>query len=182
MANDDYKVGYKKPPVETQFPPGQSGNPSGRPKGTVRLNDIVTAELNSLIMVMADGTEKPIPKMEAMVKALTAKAMQGDVKAANVILKLAAPAEEEAFRAQREYDMKGVDEAVATAQAVIRRLQARPRCMHCNPPKQEGNNASDVSTQNSNEMAIFPDTGEVQPGLTKWYPPIDPSSPEVEID
>lgn len=27
------EVGYGKPPVETRFKPGQSGNPGGRPKG-----------------------------------------------------------------------------------------------------------------------------------------------------
>lgn len=28
----DYEVGYKRPPREHQFKPGQSGNPKGRPK------------------------------------------------------------------------------------------------------------------------------------------------------
>ncbi len=28
-----FEVGYKKPPRETQFHKGQSGNPNGRPKG-----------------------------------------------------------------------------------------------------------------------------------------------------
>ena len=33
--NDDptYPIGYKKPPRDTQFKPGQSGNFKGRPKG-----------------------------------------------------------------------------------------------------------------------------------------------------
>lgn len=29
-----YKVGYKRPPEATQFKPGVSGNPHGRPKGS----------------------------------------------------------------------------------------------------------------------------------------------------
>ena len=29
----DYQVGYGKPPIETRFKSGQSGNPRGRPKG-----------------------------------------------------------------------------------------------------------------------------------------------------
>jgi hypothetical protein len=29
MSNNE--VGYKKPPKHTQFPPGKSGNPKGRP-------------------------------------------------------------------------------------------------------------------------------------------------------
>jgi hypothetical protein len=28
-----YKVGYGRPPKATQFKPGKSGNPKGRPKG-----------------------------------------------------------------------------------------------------------------------------------------------------
>jgi hypothetical protein len=32
-----FKVGYKKPPKETQFKPGQSGNPAGPPKRRIQL-------------------------------------------------------------------------------------------------------------------------------------------------
>ena len=28
----DYRVGYGKPPLETRFKKGQSGNPGGRPR------------------------------------------------------------------------------------------------------------------------------------------------------
>ena len=28
-----YEVGYRKPPTASQFKPGRSGNPKGRPKG-----------------------------------------------------------------------------------------------------------------------------------------------------
>lgn len=31
-CSEDYEVGYKKPPKEYQFKPGQSGNSKGRPK------------------------------------------------------------------------------------------------------------------------------------------------------
>jgi hypothetical protein len=35
--DDSYEIGYKKPPAETRFTRGQSGNPKGRPKGAKNL-------------------------------------------------------------------------------------------------------------------------------------------------
>jgi hypothetical protein len=35
MADDnDYTIGFQKPPKNTRFAKGQSGNPLGRPKGS----------------------------------------------------------------------------------------------------------------------------------------------------
>jgi hypothetical protein len=34
LNTDDYAIGYGKPPASTQFRKGQSGNRTGRPKGT----------------------------------------------------------------------------------------------------------------------------------------------------
>ena len=32
--DEDYEVGYGKPPKDSRFKLGQSGNPNGRPKGS----------------------------------------------------------------------------------------------------------------------------------------------------
>jgi hypothetical protein len=44
VAGDD-EVGYGKPPRQTRFAPGRSGNPSGRAKGPQSLPADLRAEL-----------------------------------------------------------------------------------------------------------------------------------------
>ncbi len=83
---DDEEVGYKKPPKRTRFKKGRSGNPKGRPKGAKNLKTELMEELQEQIMVREGRTQKQVSKQRAMLKSLTARAVQGDTKAASVIL------------------------------------------------------------------------------------------------
>ena len=84
----DYDVGYKKPPKNTQFQPGQSGNPQGRPKGTKNLSTDLDEELNQKILVTEGGKQQEVTKQRAMIKTLFAKAMQGNTQAAKALITL----------------------------------------------------------------------------------------------
>jgi hypothetical protein len=44
-AQPGYAVGHKRPPLHTRFKPGQSGNPTGRAKGTKNLKTLSTRSL-----------------------------------------------------------------------------------------------------------------------------------------
>jgi len=88
MAMKEYEVGYGKPPPDGRFKPGQSGNPKGRPKGTKNLKTDLAEELGEKIPIKEQGKTKKVSKQRAMLKALTAKALQGDTKAANTVLNL----------------------------------------------------------------------------------------------
>lgn len=84
--SDDDKVGYKNPPKATQWKKGQSGNPSGRAKGQRNLKTELLEELAETILVRERGTPQTVSKLRAILKAQTAKAIQGDIKATAFLL------------------------------------------------------------------------------------------------
>jgi hypothetical protein len=81
-------IGYRKPPEATRFKPGKSGNPKGRPKGSLNLATDLSAELGEQITVREGGRQHRISKQRALVKSLMAKALQGDVRATTAVLAL----------------------------------------------------------------------------------------------
>jgi hypothetical protein len=83
---DSSDVGYGKPPTATQFQPGKSGNPSGRPKGARNLDTLMAEELELPVKIREQGVEHTVSKGHAMLKALFAKAMQGDVRAVATVI------------------------------------------------------------------------------------------------
>jgi Family of unknown function (DUF5681) len=85
---NEYKVGYGRPPKSGQFKRGKSGNPNGRPKGSLKLATDLAAELNEQITVREDGRARRVSKQRALIKSLMAKALQGDVRANATILAL----------------------------------------------------------------------------------------------
>ena len=89
MTDDpDSKVGYKRPPRHTQLRPGQSGNPSGRPKGTQNLATDLGEELAERIPIREGKRRLVVSKQRAMLKALVAKALEGDTRATSIVLRL----------------------------------------------------------------------------------------------
>ena len=79
---DDDKVGYKRPPKAMQFQKGKSGNPKGRPKHTRNLKTDLAEELTSRISITAHGRATSVTKQKALVMALMARAIKGDMRAA----------------------------------------------------------------------------------------------------
>ena len=79
-------VGYKRPPREHQFRPGQSGNPSGRPKGARNFKTELREELSELVTVRDGDREIEVSKQRALIKSLVAAAIDGNQRAAASVL------------------------------------------------------------------------------------------------
>jgi hypothetical protein len=86
VEQTDSAVGYKRPPVATQFKPGQSGNPKGRKKGIRNFKTDVRNELDEVITVHEGGRAMKITKQRALVKALVAAAIKGDMRATTALV------------------------------------------------------------------------------------------------
>ncbi len=83
-----YEVGYGKPPKEHRFPPGQSGNPGGRKKGSRGIKTDLHAELSSVLTISINRQPVSGTKQRLMLKSLATRAAAGDVRASALLLPL----------------------------------------------------------------------------------------------
>jgi hypothetical protein len=89
-ANDeDYAVGYRRPPLHTRFQPGVSGNPAGRRKGTPNLKTILEQVLREQIALREGNVTKNITKAEAIIRGLVIGAMKSDPRSQMTLFRLA---------------------------------------------------------------------------------------------
>jgi hypothetical protein len=89
-GNSDSPVGYGRPPSHTQFKPGQSGNPKGRPKSSRNLRTIIKAALMAKIVLREGQGKRSITKLEGVVLRQVESALKGNEKAALATLRMAA--------------------------------------------------------------------------------------------
>lgn len=81
-----YEVGYAKPPVKTQFKPGKSGNPKGRPKGSKNTYKLLDDLLAQKLSITQDGKKTKIDKRTMSLLQLVNKSVKGDFKSTQALL------------------------------------------------------------------------------------------------
>lgn len=98
----DYEVGYGKPPKNSRFAPGRSGNPGGRRKGSKnkvpalneeRLKTIVLQEAYRNITVTDAGRPVTLSMAEAIVRSMALAAAKGQGRAQRLFTGLLASTE-----------------------------------------------------------------------------------------
>ncbi len=90
----DYEVGYCKPSKLTQFKPGESGNPKGRPKGSKNLSTVLQDMLDQDVIITEGNKQITVSMLEALVKGLLANSIKGKAGATNTAFKLIQQMEE----------------------------------------------------------------------------------------
>ena len=90
--DSSYNVGYKKPPKDTRFRKGVSGNRNGRPKGKRNIATVLTEILEEQIVIDENGLQRTVTKLEAAIEQLVNKATSGDLVALRHLIVLTHPA------------------------------------------------------------------------------------------
>ena len=85
MADD--KIGYRRPPKQSQFKPGVSGNPKGRPKrNPTVVSEVIKNTLSAPIQYLEQGRTKTATRAEVGLRKLVDNAVRGDLTAAVTLL------------------------------------------------------------------------------------------------
>lgn len=92
LDDDGYSVGYGKPPKDTQFKKGQSGNPEGRPRaadyadGFKNWENPLQKYLLDDIEVVMKGKTVTLPVIEVLIKSAIRKALEGSTRHLKILL------------------------------------------------------------------------------------------------
>jgi hypothetical protein len=94
----DYEVGYRKPPKHSRFKKGVSANPKGRPKRkALAAGEIAGQIINNVLNASAEyrerGRTKKAARLQLTLKTHVQRALNGDVRSAEILLKLRAHAQ-----------------------------------------------------------------------------------------
>jgi hypothetical protein len=84
----DYAVGYRRPPKSTQFKPGVSGNPKGKPKGSRPVGALLQEIIRQKIPVTENGKTRRLTVLEIMLRRLANDAMRGEQRSVKFLLSL----------------------------------------------------------------------------------------------
>ena len=110
-----YVVGYGRPPTDSRFQPGTSGNPRGRRKGSKNLKTLIRKALTASISIREGTKTRRVSKIEGVVLHQLQSALKGDDRSAMAVIKMAMQMgllEEPASNAAEDTALSGADERI----------------------------------------------------------------------
>ena len=85
----NYPVGYGKPPLQSRFKAGTSGNARGRPKGSKNLKTLVKEAMTANILIQEGEKTRKVSRLEGVLLRQLQKALTGSGRAAVAVFKIA---------------------------------------------------------------------------------------------
>jgi Family of unknown function (DUF5681) len=141
-SDDDFAVGYKRPPRHSRFQPGRSGNPRGRQRGIRNLATDVKRMLEVPVKLNDQGKARRVSTQEAGLLRLRQKALKGDARSLKQFLELAKIFNNSnAVESLDEETVAAEDRAILDAYAAEVRSQPPKAAINVNPPAAEDNEA-----------------------------------------
>ncbi len=124
--SDSYEVGYGKPPKDTQFKKGSSGNPKGRPKKARDFHHELLRQSRASITLNVNGSRRRVSKHEAAIMQLLDKSIRGHIPALRVYFGeyQVAVEKEVLLEASRSSDSRKYDDEVNLTDEELRRIAA----------------------------------------------------------
>ena len=83
---ESYEVGYGRPPKASRWRAGQSGNPSGKKKGTRNERTVLNQLMKQKIQIIRRGIPRQISTYEGLYCSLFAPGLRGNFKAATYLI------------------------------------------------------------------------------------------------
>ena len=134
-------VGYGAPPMATRFKKGVSGNPKGRPKGSLNVTTLFIKALHEKVVIIENGKRKKVTNLEAVLKQLVKKAASGEPRAQRQLFELAKDAEaKQSAQGAQESILSEPDREVIAG--IMKRLQNTNGDQREQKEIQEGNNVN----------------------------------------
>jgi hypothetical protein len=119
--NGTNDVGYCKPPKNSRFKVGRSGNPKGRPKGSLNLATVLQRTLRETIVINENGCRRVVSKLEAAIAELVRKATSGDGHAIRYLCQLVASVEDRSVVVEPSTQLSETDQKVMAN--ILKRFQ-----------------------------------------------------------
>ena len=115
QAPKEEKVGYKNPPKQSRFKPGQSGNPSGRPRRHPSIRSAVLEELRRSVVVRENNRRTKLTKNNLIAMSLVNGAAKGNLNSTKLLLTVIASEASDQPQLQNEA-LTADDEAIIQAE------------------------------------------------------------------
>ena len=112
-GNGGYPVGKGRPPVQTRWKPGQSGNPKGRPKGHRNIRSELLQIASQKITVRDGNAERRVSLLAANFYAHAIKGAKGDARSSSLVFNLAEKMK--VVPPEESYDIETVNAAAGAA-------------------------------------------------------------------